>query len=133
MWEFMKSYLVAFIVFMVVEGMWLVVVAKNFYKKEIGFLMSESPKILPTVIFSLVFVVGLVFFVINPALLEDSWKYALVVGLLFGFISYSTYDLTNLATLEKWPLKVTIVDLVWGSSMSAIVSTISFFILKKIG
>ena len=133
MWQFMKSYLVAFAVFLVVEGLWLVVVAKNFYQKEIGFLMSESPLILPTVIFSLIFVFGLVFFVINPAFAKDSWKYALFVGILFGLISYSTYDLTNLATLKGWPLKVTIVDLVWGSSMSAIVSTTSFFILKKIG
>ena len=81
-------------------------------------------------LFSLVFVFGLIFFVINPALAKDSWKYAVFAGLLFGFISYSVYDLTNLATLEGWPLKVTIVDLIWGSSMSALVSTVSFFIIK---
>ena len=130
MWEFMKVYLVAFLVFLLIEGIWLVLVAKDFYKKEIGFIMSESPKILPTIVFSVLFVLGLVFFVINPALAKDSWKYALLVGLLFGLISYSTYDLTALATLKGWPLKVTIVDLIWGSSMSAIVSTASFFIVK---
>lgn len=133
MWEFVKIYLLAFAVFVVVEGVWLVFIAKDFYKKEIGFIMSKSPKILPTVIFSLVFVLGLVFFVINPALVKDSWKYALLVGLLLGFISYSTYDLTNHAALEGWPLKVTIIDLIWGSSMSAIVSVTSFFIVKMIG
>lgn len=130
MWEFVKSYLVAFGVFLVVEGIWLMVIAKDFYQKEIGFIMTKSPKIIPVVIFSLVFVFGLVFFVINPALVKDSWKYALIVGLLFGFISYATYDLTNLANLQDWPLKVTIIDLIWGSSMSAIVSTLSFFIVK---
>ena len=132
MWEFMKVYLVAFLVFLLIEGIWLVLVAKDFYKKEIGFIMSESPKILPTIVFSVLFVLGLVFFVINPALAKDSWKYALLVGLLFGLISYSTYDLTALATLKDWPLKVTIVDLIWGSSMSAIVSTVSFFIVKML-
>ena len=133
MWEFMKTYLIAFLVFMVIEGIWLVVVAKEFYKKEIGYIMSKSPKIIPTVIFSLVFIFGLVFFVINPALAKDSWKDASLVGLIFGLITYSTYDLTNHANLEGWPLKVTIVDLIWGASMSALVSTISFFIVKMLG
>lgn len=132
MWEFVKVYLVAFVVFMIIEGIWLAVVAKNFYKKEIGFIMSKSPKVLPTIMFSLIFVFGLVFFVVNPALVKDSWVDALFVGAIFGFISYSTYDLTNLSTLEGWPLKVTIVDLLWGLSMSAMVSTITFFIVNAI-
>lgn len=133
MWEFLKAYLVALGVFAVVEGTWLAVIAKDFYQKQIGYIMTSSPKIVPTVAFALIFIVGLVFFVINPALAKDSWKYALLVGLLFGLVSYSTYDLTNLATLEGWPSIVSIVDLIWGSTMSAIVSTISFFILKMIG
>jgi uncharacterized membrane protein len=133
MWEFVKVYLIAFAVFLVIEGSWLAVVAKDFYKKEIGFILSKSPKVIPTVIFSLVFVFGLVFFAINPALVKNSWSYALLAGLLFGLVSYSTYDLTNHASLEGWPLKVTIVDLIWGSSMSAFVSTISFFIVKMLG
>ena len=132
MWEFLKVYLITFVVFMVIEGIWLAVVAKDFYKKEIGYIMSKSPKILPTLIFSLVFVFGLVFFVINPALAKDSWSYALLAGSILGLVSYSTYDLTNHAALEGWPLKVTIVDLLWGLSMSAMVSTITFFILKML-
>lgn len=133
MWQFLKPYVVAFGVFLVIEGAWLTLIAKDFYKKELGFLMSESPKLIPTAIFALVFVVGLVFFVINPALAKDSWKYALLAGLFFGLVSYSTYDLTNLATLKGWPFIVSLVDLVWGSVMSASVSTISYFILKMIG
>ena len=128
MWEFLKVYLLTFIVFMVIEGIWLTLVAKDFYKKEIGYIMSKSPKILPTILFSLIFVFGLVFFVINPALAKDSWSYALLAGSILGLISYSTYDLTNHAALEGWPLKVTIVDLLWGLSMSAMVSSITFFI-----
>ncbi|NLY37388.1 MAG: DUF2177 family protein [Tissierellia bacterium] len=131
MWEFMKTYLVAFGVFAAVEGTWLTLIAKDFYQKQIGYIMSSSPKIVPTVFFALIFIVGLVFFVISPALAKDSWKYAVLVGLLFGLVSYSTYDLTNLATLEGWPSIVSIVDLIWGATMSALVSTISFFILKR--
>lgn len=133
MWEFIKMYLIAFAVFMVIEGIWLVVVAKDFYKKEIGYIMSKTPKIVPAIIFSLVFVFGLVFFVIYPALLKNSWQYAVLVGMLFGLITYSTYDFTNHANLEGWPLKVTIVDLIWGAAMSSIVSTVSFFILSMLG
>ena len=120
MWEFIKIYLITFIVFLVVEGIWLSLIAKNFYKKEIGFLMSKNPKILPTIIFSLVFVAGLVFFVIQPALAEDSWLYGVLVGGFFGLVTYATYDLTNHGIVENWPLKVTIVDLLWGMSMSVL-------------
>ena len=133
MWQFMKPYAVAFGVFLLIEGAWLTLIAKDFYQKEIGFLMSKNPKLIPTAIFALVFVIGLVFFVINPALAKGSWKYALLAGLFFGLVSYSTYDLTNLATLKGWPLIVSVVDLVWGSVMSASVSTISYFILKMLG
>ncbi|NLC33077.1 MAG: DUF2177 family protein [Clostridiales bacterium] len=133
MWQFLKPYVVAFGVLLVIEGAWLTLIAKNFYQKELGFLMSDSPKLIPTAMFALVFIAGLVFFVINPALAKDSWKYALLAGLFFGLVSYSTYDLTNLATLKGWPLIVSAVDLVWGSVMSASVSTISYFILKIIG
>lgn len=133
MWEFMKTYSVAFVVFLVIDLLWLGLIAKNLYQKELGFIMAESPNWIAAGIFYLIFIVGLVFFVINPALAKDSWKYALLVGLFFGFITYSTYDLTNLATLKDWPLKVTLIDLVWGSSLGASVSTITFFIVKMLG
>lgn len=133
MWEFMKTYSVAFVVFLVIDLLWLGLIAKNLYQTELGFIMAESPNWIAAGIFYLIFIVGLVFFVINPALAKDSWKYALLVGLFFGFITYSTYDLTNLATLKDWPLKVTLIDLVWGSSLGASVSTITFFIVKMLG
>ena len=133
MWQFLKPYAVAFGVFLVIEGAWLTLIAKDFYQKELGFLMSESPKLIPTAMFALVFIAGLVFFVINPALAKDSWKYALLAGLFFGLVSYSTYDLTNLATLIGWHLIVSAVDFVWGSVKGASVSTIAYFILKIIG
>jgi uncharacterized membrane protein len=62
---------------------------------------------------------------------KNNWVFALLVGMLFGFITYSTYDLTNLATLKDWPLKITIIDLIWGSSLGGLVSTVTFFIAKR--
>jgi uncharacterized membrane protein len=126
-----KTYFITLAVFFLIDMLWLAVVAKELYRKELGFLMSDKSNLVAAVIFYLVFILGLIFFVINPALNKESWKYALLAGMLFGFITYSTYDLTNLATIKNWPLKITVIDLIWGSSLGGVVSTISFFILKK--
>ena len=83
--------------------------------------------------FYLLFIVGLVLFVIAPAIEKNSWAHALLFGALFGLITYATYDLTNLATLKDWPLLVTIVDLAWGAVLAALVSTATYFIARKIG
>ena len=85
------------------------------------------------VIFYLLFIAGLVIFVITPALEKKLWINALIFGALFGLITYATYDLTNLATLKNWPFLVTFVDMVWGTILAASVSVISFFIAQKIG
>lgn len=125
--DFLITYLITFAVFFVIDIIWLGFVAKDFYKKHMGFLMRDKPNWIAAVIFYLIFILGLVFFVINPALQSESILEALLRGMFFGFIAYSTYDLTNLATLEKWPLKVTIVDLIWGTTLGGLVSAISYF------
>ena len=130
--SFFKVYIITLIVFFVIDMTWLAFIAKNIYKKYLGYIMRAKPNMLAALVFYMVFIVGLVFFVIHPALEVDSWTNALFVGMLFGFITYSTYDLTNLATLDKWPLKITIIDLIWGTSLGGIVSTISFFAVKLI-
>ncbi len=130
MLEYLKMYVVALVVFLLIDIVWLAVIAKNLYQKELGFIMSPKPNWGAAILFYLIFIVGLVFFVIHPAIEKDSWSYALFAGILFGFVSYSTYDLTNLATLADWPIKITIIDLIWGSSLGGAVSTISFYILK---
>ena len=112
---------------------WLGLVAKNFYKDQIGFLMTPNINWTAAIIFYLIFIAGLVLFVISPAMEKGSWVYAILFGALFGFITYATYDLTNLATLKDWPLMVTIVDLIWGAVLAASVSTITYFIASKIG
>lgn len=130
MLEYLKMYVVALVVFLAIDIVWLAVIAKKLYQKELGFIMSAKPNWGAAILFYLIFIVGLVFFVIHPATEKDSWSYALLAGILFGFVSYSTYDLTNLATLADWPMKITIIDLIWGSSLGGAVSAISFAILK---
>jgi len=127
---FIKTYIIALVIFVLIDMCWLVIVAKNMYQKELGYIMTSHPNWIAAILFYLIFITGVVFFVIDPALTKDSWKYALFAGMFFGFITYATYDLTNLATLKDWPLKITIIDLIWGTSLGGLVSIITFFISK---
>ncbi len=129
---FIKLYVIALPVFLAIDMVWLGLVAKNFYKSQIGFLMKPNINWMAAIIFYLLFIVGLVLFVIAPAVEKVSWMHALLFGALFGLITYATYDLTNLATLKDWPLLVTIVDLMWGTMLGALVSVITYFIASKI-
>jgi uncharacterized membrane protein len=130
---FIKLYGIALPVFFAIDMVWLGLVAKNFYAKHIGFLMTPNVNWVAAIIFYLLFIVGAVMFVITPALAQKSWVHALLFGALFGLITYATYDLTNLATLKNWPLIVTVVDLLWGMTLSASVSTITYLIAVKLG
>lgn len=112
---------------------WLGLIANNFYKKHIGFLMADEVNWIAALIFYLLFIAGLVVFVISPALQKNSLLTALLLGALFGLITYATYDLTNLATIKNWPLLVTVIDLLWGMTLSASVSIVTFLIAKKSG
>jgi uncharacterized membrane protein len=129
---FIKLYLIALPVLIAMDMVWLGVVAKNFYRQQIGFLMRSDVGWVAAIIFYLLFVVGLVLFVITPSMEKHSWVHALLFGALFGLIAYATYDLTNLATMKNWPLIVTIVDLAWGTIIAALVSVITYFIVTKI-
>jgi uncharacterized membrane protein len=130
---FIKLYAIALPVFFAIDMVWLGLIAKNFYRNQIGLLMKSEFNWSAAIAFYLLFVVGLVIFVITPAMEKSSWMHALVFGALFGFITYATYDLSNLATLKDWPLLVTIVDLAWGAALAASVSTATYFIARKIG
>ena len=130
---FFKLYAIALPVFIAIDMVWLGLVAKNFYRNQIGFLMKTDINWAAAIVFYLLFVVGLVVFVIAPAIEKNSWVHALLFGALFGLITYATYDLSNLATLKDWPLLVTVVDLAWGATLAASVSSATYFIARKIG
>lgn len=130
---FTKLYAIALPVFFAIDMIWLGLVAKNFYREQIGALMKPNVNWSAAIIFYLIFIAGLVVFVISPAVEKSSWTHALLFGALFGFVCYATYDLTNLAVAKDWPLLVTIVDLAWGAVLAASVSTVTYFIANKIG
>lgn len=127
------NYIIAFFSFLIVDFAWLGFIAKSFYRDQIGHLLRDKFLLFPAFIFYLIFVFGLLIFVIVPALTDDSLAKALVFGGLFGFVTYVTYDLTNLATIRDWPLLVTIVDMVWGAVLCASVSVLTVFLSKKLG
>jgi uncharacterized membrane protein len=129
---FIKLFLIALPVFFVIDMVWLVLVAKKFYQGQIGFLMKPDINWFAAIIFYMLFIAGLVIFVISPAIEKHSWIHAIFFGALFGLIAYATYDLTNLATMKGWPLLVTVVDLIWGTVLAASISSITYFIASKI-
>ena len=129
---FLKVFLVALIIFFAIDMFWLGFVAKSFYTKQIGFLMKENINWTAAIIFYILFIAALVLFVIQPAIDKKSLQHAILMGAAFGFITYATYDLTNLATLKDWPLLVTIVDLCWGAFIAASVSALTYFISIKV-
>lgn len=127
-----KLYCIALPVFFVIDMVWLGLVAKNFYRTQIGFLMKPDINWTAAILFYLLFIAGLVLFVIVPAVEKNAWTHALAYGALFGLITYATYDLTNLATLKEWPLTLTVVDLTWGAILAATVSVVTYGIASKI-
>ncbi len=128
----LKISLIALPVFLFFDALWLGLIAKNFYAKQLGSLMKTEINWWAAIIFYLLFVIGLAFFVIGPAVDKKSLVLALIGGALFGLICYATYDLTNLATLKNWPIMVTLVDLLWGTILSATVAVISYIMVNKI-
>lgn len=129
---FIRLFAVALPVFFAIDMVWLGFVAKGFYRAQIGQLMKPDVNWTAAIIFYLIFIAGLVVFVITPAVEKGSWMHALLFGALFGLVCYATYDLTNLAVAKDWPLLVTVVDLVWGAVLAASVSTVTYFIVNKI-
>ena len=126
-----KVYLITVVVFFIVDIVWLGFVAKGLYAKYLGDLMAPKVNWTAAIIFYLIFIVGLVFFAINPAIEKESLKYAIMTGAFFGFITYATYDLTNLATLKDWPVNIAIIDIIWGTILNSATSGITFIVFNK--
>lgn len=126
--KYIYLYLITFVVFFVIDFIWLKFVASGFYSTKIGHLMASEPKLLPALIFYLIFVVGVIVFAVLPGYeSQNLWK-TIMLGALFGMLSYSTYDLTNLATLKDWPTSITIIDIIWGTSVSTTTSIAGYYI-----
>ena len=130
--KYLKLYLISLAAFFAIDMFWLGLAARSFYQQYLGFLMASSPNWLVAIIFYLLFVIGLLVFAVLPGLGAKSLKTTLARAALFGLITYATYDLTNLATLKDWPALLSMVDMAWGTVLSALVGYISFIAGKHL-
>ncbi|MBE0450551.1 MAG: DUF2177 family protein [Clostridia bacterium] len=130
--QMLRNFAVTFVVFMAIDLIWLGFIAKNLYSKYLGYIMTDKVNWGAALLFYVLFIIGLLFFVISPALDKNSWTYALGAGALYGLLTYATYDLTNLATLKDWPITITVIDMIWGTSLAALTSIISFSIIQRL-
>jgi uncharacterized membrane protein len=124
----LKLYALTVPVFLLVDFLWLGWVARTFYRSQLGALLRVTPNWTAAILFYLLYVAGILLFVVCPALDRGSLARAGILGGLFGLMAYATYDLTNLATVPGWPLRLVLVDIAWGICLTAIVSVISFAI-----
>ena len=123
---------VAFLLFLVIDFVWLSIAVKYIYKPSIGFLLLDKPNISAAFLFYFIYILGITVFVLKPNLNEYQIFDAFWMGALFGLVAYGTYDLTNLATIKNWSLKVTIIDLIWGAILTSVVSSLTIWIMSKI-
>ncbi len=123
---YVKLYFAVLIAFFAIDMVWLGVVSRTFYRQQLGVLLAPNPNWAAAIVFYLLFIAGILFFVVVPGLEANSLPATLLRAALFGLITYATYDLTNLATIKEWPLLVTVVDMVWGVVLSVSVSYIGF-------
>ena len=127
---YLKLYALTVPIFFIIDIIWLGVVAKEFYRRKLEFILSPQVNWTAAGIFYLMYIAGILFFAVRPAVISNSWAQAAGLGALFGFFTYATYDLTNMATIKDWPLVIVVVDIVWGVCLCTMVATISFFISK---
>jgi uncharacterized membrane protein len=127
-----KLYFVTLLAFFAIDMVWLGLVARSFYYEQLGFLLNPNTNWVAAMIFYLLFILGILVFVVLPGLKEDSLKATILRAALFGLVTYATYDLTNLATVKDWPLLITIVDLAWGTVLTIAVSSVGFLAGRRL-
>lgn len=124
------SYLATALVFLAIDYVWLSQVATRFYFDRIGHLLMDKPNMGAAAAFYLIYVVGIVIFAVGPALKTGNISTAVLFGALFGFFTYATYDVTNYATLRDWPFIVVIVDISWGTILSAVSAGLGYLLTR---
>jgi uncharacterized membrane protein len=126
------QYLLAAVVFLALDLVWLSLVAQGLYEHFLGDLLADSPNAAAAFVFYAIFVAGLVYFVITPAVEEQSARTALVRGAAFGLITYATWDLTSLAVIEGFPVGIVPIDMAWGTFLAAAVSTTTYLLWSRL-
>lgn len=128
---YLKAYLGAFLMFCIMDGLWLGVLATDFYFNSLEGILLEEPNWPSAVVFYLGYIVGIVYFAIKPNLLNGNYKTVIRDGALLGLLAYATYDMTNMATLKGWSLTVSLVDMVWGMIITGTSSLAGFQLASK--
>jgi uncharacterized membrane protein len=129
--EKIRQFLVTFIIFLVIDLLWLGIIAKRFYDEQLGPLLTDNVIWPSALLFYILFVVGLLYFAIEPGLKAKSLKLTIKNGSLYGFFTYMTYELTNYAVITDWPFGLVTVDIIWGVVLATSVSYFSFKILRR--
>ena len=124
--KYLVAYLATLLSILLMEAVWLGALMPGYYRSELGALLSDQPKAIPAIVFYLLYPLGIVIFVVAPALAAHSRARASLLGALFGLFAYMTYDLSNLSTLKGWPVGVTLVDLGWGVSLTCVTGTVGY-------
>ncbi|MEP7327783.1 MAG: DUF2177 family protein [Betaproteobacteria bacterium] len=127
------AYLFTLATFGVLDFIWLGLVARGFYQAQIGSLLLAAPNWGVAVLFYAAYIVGVVIFAVVPALDAGSWLRAAILGGLFGFFCYATYDLTNLATLKGWTVSVALLDIAWGIVVTAAAAAAGYALTRTFG
>jgi uncharacterized membrane protein len=131
MMRYFIAYVSTAVVFLATDYIWLSR-TMGFYRSSLGDILAEKPNLLAAAAFYLIYFVGIVVFAVMPAARNGGWVSALLLGGLLGLVAYATYDLTNLATLSRWSWTVTIVDLIWGSFVTAVASLAGLAAIKTL-
>ena len=127
------AYVVALLVFLAIDALWLAVLMAPVYASALGPLLAPEPRWAPAVVFYLLYVLGLLVFAIAPGLRARRWATAAALGALLGLVAYGTYDLSNYATLRGWPLALTAIDMAWGAVLSGVSATLAYLAASRWG
>jgi len=131
MMKYAAAYATTLVVMLLVDLPWITVIAKSMYREGIGHLMADSANLPAAVAFYLIYVFGLIWFGLAPHAMDPGVSKTAASAALFGFIAYATYDLTNLALLRDWPLRMTLIDLAWGALVSAVSTAAGKFVYDR--
>lgn len=130
-----KMFVVAFgvttVVFLILDAIWLGVISRNLYQREIGELLLPKPNFGAAAFFYVIYIVGLVYFCVVPGVAGQSALRGLLNGAMFGIVAYATYDLTNLATLKGWSTTLVFIDIAWGAVASAVASAVAVAVTTR--
>jgi uncharacterized membrane protein len=128
---YLKAYAGAVVAFLILDAIWLGLIARSYYREQIGHLMSDSPNWLAAGGFYLIYIAGIVILAIAPAVEAGSWSKALIHGAVLGLVAYGTYDMTNLAVLRDWPIAMTVIDIAWGTGLTAVASVAGYSVALR--